>query len=251
MQPPEPWHARKQGLFWEPRGGEEQQCPAGCPSAAAPAQASSSCLPWMPKSSSSGCQHLGKAQAVPNAVGQMPGCRPACHGGPQPCPGQGVSAAPLLPWSVQGCWDAVSIDPMKGVCQPSAPTPLPRPSSEGLRGVKTGLSRDGGWQPQLGASRHGEKPSWEPTSCMGPKLIFAVAGGTMAQPGQLRCPSLLYRSRIRSRCGAGHTTPHPASPRHQDSHGQTRMWHCPATRHRTAAGSEVVPEHDTGHSAGL
>lgn len=70
---------------------------------------------------------------------------------------------------------------------------------------------DVGWQPQLGAGRHGEKPSWEPATCVGPKLILAVAGGTMAQPGQLRCPSLPYHSYICSRCGAVHTAPRPAA----------------------------------------
>lgn len=140
-------------------------------------------------------------------MGQMLGCSPVCCGRPQPCLGR-VSASLLLPQTMQGCLQRRLPRPLERVsCAPGAASL----QSESLQGDKTHFSGDMGvgWQPQLRASCHGEKPSWEPPPCVGPKLIFAVAGGTTAQPGQLRCPSLPYHSCVRLRHGAGPTAPRP------------------------------------------
>lgn len=144
-------------------------------------------------------------------MGQMLGCSPVCCGRPQSCLGR-VSASLLLPQTVQGRLQHRLPRPCeRGSCAPGAASL----QSESLQGDKTHFSGDmgAGWQPQLRASCHREKPSREPTPCVWPKLIFAVAGGTMAQPGQLGCPSLPYHSCVRLRHGAGPTAPCPEGTR--------------------------------------
>lgn len=139
-------------------------------------------------------------------------------GDPSPAQGWGcVSASLLLPQSVPGCPQRRLRRPReRGSCAPGAASPRPPPLCPGppLRVCKE--TRRGSlemWTRAGGASCHGEKPSWEPTSCVGPELIFAVAGGTMAQPRQPVRPSLPYHSHICSGCGAGHAAPRPAAPK--------------------------------------
>lgn len=120
-------------ITWGAEGGAEQPCPSPEPSTAVPTQPSSSCLPWMPKSCTSRCQHLGKLQAAPGAVGQMLGCSPACCGGPQPCLGEG-SASLLPPQGIQGCLQhRLRRGPERGFCAPGVASPHPCAWALGLR----------------------------------------------------------------------------------------------------------------------
>lgn len=105
-------------------------------------------------------------------------------------------------------------------------------------------------------------PSWEPwggtflekISCVGPELIFAVAGGTMAQPRAALLPfpalSQLYLLRVWGR--TRHLALQPQrcqgmAPQvgtwRQDSHGQTRVA-LPGARHPAAAGPEAALGHE-------